>query len=159
MKMVLRQFANCLDVTFKLLFRGGKSLVIMMMFPIAGASPSPSMSGDAAGAGGDANPDAAAVADPSALAAVKPELPDDLSYCLSGMKDEMLDGGGFKYRRLPLQRLAHREGVNHPRLHGGRPLHRRRLPRAPFQEHEQPRQGVSGIGMVRSRSAYRSRSG
>lgn len=97
MKMVLRQFANCLDVACKLLFRGGKSLVIMMMFPIAAASPSPSMSGDAAGAGGDANPDAAAAADPSALAAAKPKIPDDLSYCPSGMKDEMLDGGGFKY--------------------------------------------------------------
>lgn len=47
---------------------------------------------------GDANADAAAgAADPSALAAAKPELPDDLSYCPSGMKDEMLDGGGFKY--------------------------------------------------------------
>lgn len=97
MKMVLRQFANCLDVAFKLLFRGSKSLVIMMMFPIAAASPSPSMSGDAAGAGGDANPDAAAAADPSALAAAKPKLPDDLSYCSAGVKDEMLNGGGFKY--------------------------------------------------------------
>ena len=47
---------------------------------------------------GDANADAAAgAADPSALAAAKPELPDDLSYCPFGMKDEMLDGGGFKY--------------------------------------------------------------
>ncbi len=47
---------------------------------------------------GDANADAAAgAADPSALAAAKPELPDDLSYCPSGMKDEMLDSGGFKY--------------------------------------------------------------
>ncbi|PAU67853.1 ABC transporter permease [Bifidobacterium italicum] len=54
----------------------------------------PSALGDAAGA---ANPDAAAAADPSALTAAKPKLPDDLSYCPSGMKDEMLDGGGFKY--------------------------------------------------------------
>ncbi|WP_026645083.1 ABC transporter permease [Bifidobacterium sp. AGR2158] len=54
----------------------------------------PSALGDAAGA---ANPDAAAAADPSALAAAKPKLPDDLSYCPAGMKDEMLDGGGFKY--------------------------------------------------------------
>lgn len=52
--------------------------------------------GDAAGAAGTANPDAAASADPSALAAAKPKLPDDLSYCPAGMKDEML-AGGFKY--------------------------------------------------------------
>lgn len=52
--------------------------------------------GDAAGASGTANPDAAASADPSVLAAAKPKLPDDLSYCPAGMKDEML-GGGFKY--------------------------------------------------------------
>ena len=74
------------------------------------ASPSPSVSdddampsgdpsalGDAADAAGAVNPDAAAAADPSALAAAKPKLPDDLSYCPAGMKDEMLDGGGFKY--------------------------------------------------------------
>lgn len=57
----------------------------------------PSALGDAAGAAGTADPDAAASADPSALAAVNPKLPDDLSYCPAGMKDEMLDGGGFKY--------------------------------------------------------------
>lgn len=51
-----------------------------------------------ANGGADGAADAAAgAADPSALAAAKPELPDDLSYCPSGMKDEMLDGGGFKY--------------------------------------------------------------
>lgn len=50
---------------------------------------------DGADAGGVANPDAAA--DPAALEAVKPKLPDGLSYCPAGMKDEMLDGGGFKY--------------------------------------------------------------
>lgn len=66
----------------------------------AGVDPSadPSALGDAADAAGTgANPDAAAAADPSALAAAKPRLPDDLSYCPTGMKDEMLDGGGFKY--------------------------------------------------------------
>lgn len=46
MKMVLRQFANCLDVAFKLLFRGGKSLVIMMMFPIAGVAIVIAVAGD-----------------------------------------------------------------------------------------------------------------
>ncbi|RYQ26631.1 hypothetical protein PG2029B_1228 [Bifidobacterium pseudolongum subsp. globosum] len=27
----------------------------------------------------------------------KPELPDDLTYCPAGMKDDMLAGGGFSY--------------------------------------------------------------
>lgn len=56
--------------------------------------------GDVSGAG-DAGvnvpTDSPDIDDPSALAAAQPELPDDLAYCPTGMKDDMLAVGGFTY--------------------------------------------------------------
>lgn len=64
------------------------------------AADAPDDAGDVSGAG-DAGvnipTDSPDVDGPSALAAAQPELPDDLSYCPAGMKDDMLAGGGFTY--------------------------------------------------------------